>query len=141
MKAEKIRSRLKASYVLIPKLITPTIDSGEQIEVEIYLSGSGQIAANKLQITISSKHLVNPEVPGTIEFGLGIETDEATGESHVITGNLVMRSGEGRYNLDQTGATIGVSEAYFHETSAECTLGRLNHIFGEEIMTIWLHLS
>jgi hypothetical protein len=104
MKAKKIGSRLKASYVLIPKLITPIINSGEQIEVEIYLSGSGELVANKLQITISSKHLVNPKVPGTIEFSLGIKRDEAAGEPHVITGNSVRQSGEGRHDLDQIGA-------------------------------------
>jgi|ERR671923_1859822 hypothetical protein len=131
MKAEKIRSRLKASYVLIPKLITPIIDAGEQIEVEIYLSSSGELAANKLQITISSKHLVSPEVPDTIESGLGIKTDKATGEHHVITGKSLMQSGKGSHRLDQTGVTIGVSEAYFHNTSEEHTLGYLNQIFGE----------
>jgi hypothetical protein len=131
MKAEKIRSRLKASYVLIPKLLTPIIDPGEQIEVEIYLTGSGQVEANKLLIILSSKHLVNTEVPGTIEFSMGLEIDKATREHHIITGKSLMQSGEGSYRLDRTGVTIGVSEAYFHDISKEHTPGYLNQIFGE----------
>jgi hypothetical protein len=55
MKAEKIRSRLKASYVLIPKLITPTIDSGEQIEAEIYLA----VPVRLQQISFRSQSLQN----------------------------------------------------------------------------------
>jgi hypothetical protein len=123
MKAEKITSRLKASYVLIPKLLTSIIDPGEQIEVETYLTGSGELAANKLVITISSKHLVNPELPGTIQFSMGIKTDEATGEHHLITGESLMQSGQGSHPLDETGVTIGVNEAYFHNSSKEHTPG------------------
>jgi len=133
MKAEKIRIRLKASYVLIPKLITPIIDAGEVIEVEIYLSGYGQVAANKLRITISSKQLVNPEVPGTIESSIGIETDKATGKHYPITGKSYMQSGKGSHRLDEIGVTIGVIEAYFHDTSGEHTPGLLNQIFAERM--------
>jgi hypothetical protein len=104
---------------LIPKLIKPIINAVEKIEVEICLSGCGQVAANKFQITITSKHLVNPEVPGTIEYSVGVKIDEATGECHRVTG---------RHNLDQIGATIGVSEAYFHEASARLHQGSKSDI-------------
>ena len=42
-----------------------------------------------------------------------------------------MQSSKGSHDLDQVGATIGISEAYFHDTSREHTPGFLNQIFGE----------
>jgi hypothetical protein len=46
MKAEiKKSTESIISYVLISKLLTPIIDPGEQIQVEIYLTGSGELAA------------------------------------------------------------------------------------------------
>jgi hypothetical protein len=123
---------LKASYVLIPKLLTPIIDPGEQIEIEIYLTGSGELAANKLVIILSSKHLVNHTEPGKIQFSMGIETiDETTGEGFLITGDELTNSGQGSHDLNVTGLTIRVSEAYFHKSSEDDMPGYLNQIYGE----------
>lgn len=42
-----------------------------------------------------------------------------------------MQSGKRSHDLDQTGATIGISTAYFHDIPGEHTPGFLNQIFGE----------
>lgn len=64
MKAEiKESTESIISYVLISKLLTPIIDPGEQIQVEIYLTGSGELAAKKLLIILFKTSVVKkPEV-------------------------------------------------------------------------------
>jgi hypothetical protein len=126
----KIRLRLKASYVLIPKLLTPVIDARKQIEVEIYLTGSGPVSANKLSIILSSKYLVNPGQPGTIESCIATERNNETGESRVVTGKSVVET-LGSHALNETGTVTTVVESFFQEITTERGQGTLNTIYGE----------
>jgi hypothetical protein len=103
---------LKASYVLIPKLLTPVINAGRQIEVEIYINGSGKITANKLSIVISSKYLVNPQDPSTIESCIATEINNETGKSRIVTGKSVVDY-SGRHRLDGSGVITEVVDAFF----------------------------
>ena len=51
---------MKSSYVIIPRLMTPSINPGNSIEIDIFFSGYGKIEKNKFVIILTLK-LINIE--------------------------------------------------------------------------------
>jgi hypothetical protein len=68
----------QAIYSLVLRNKTPKLNPGETVQVEIYLSGYGIPARNKLHIQWSSDDVVDNNQPGVIQAWLGSRIHEAT---------------------------------------------------------------
>lgn len=100
---------LKSFYTLIPRLIKPTIRPGETIEIEIYISGYGEVEKNKFSMFYSSR-LVNQSDVGKIEYNIGFATSQTTGETKVVANN---QQSYHSAKLGPVGMTIGLNQGYF----------------------------
>jgi hypothetical protein len=99
----------KAKYVLMPKLLTPEVDPGKTIELEIYLTGGGVPEQNKLYITYPSA-IIDKENPG--EFTSSIRTILQKSTKTVIR----LISGEkclAKQPCDPYGATFRLGPGFF----------------------------
>ena len=49
---------MKSSYKLVPRINTPSINPGDTIDFDVFISGYGKIPKNRFNIFYSSKNLV-----------------------------------------------------------------------------------
>lgn len=83
MDNEKLRDEIKDSYftrqgvkkepkyTLIPIVRTPNVDPGDTFEVDLFVSGAGYPAENKLTTYHSHPNLVNQSNPGNLAVNIG----------------------------------------------------------------------
>jgi len=65
---------MKSSFVIVPRLITPSISSNDKIKIDIFFSGYGKIKEHKIVMSYSSENLINEEDPGILQFRIGKST-------------------------------------------------------------------
>jgi hypothetical protein len=110
---------LKSSYIIVPRILNPVIDAGETIIIEIYISGSGHIEKNKMNVNMPSKQLVDLQNPGTIYSDISLLQEIATGKTQALRGkNIPVESRVPPHKLDGYGVTIVINDAYFFETGS-----------------------
>jgi len=102
---------MKASFHLIPRLLTPSIVAGETIEILLFISGYGNIIKNKLNLTHSSKELIDEKTPGYILSNVYVKTDPETNEQKITIGKAAQEPS--KHKLDTTGTHIVLSPHYF----------------------------
>lgn len=102
---------LQASYKLILISRVTEVNPGDRIEIEIFLSGYGKIARNKLRLCYSPD-LVDKEDSGVIESCISSARDKNTGKYlHPVSGKKYIVS----HNLTQDGAYIVMEEGNFDD--------------------------
>jgi len=100
---------LSSAYTLIPRLITPSINSGDKIEIEIFISGYGNVEKNKLFISFSSSALIDKENPGSIETCIKTITNTKTNEISPLAGKEHIQS----HSCNEVGVIIRLAKGYF----------------------------
>lgn len=129
---------MSSEYTLLPRIRRPRICKGENIEIEVYITGYGErIVDNKLHISYSSPKLLkidNEGKVGIIESCIKtLKTkDIITG---VITGDVTFKNKKTgkiekafeQVKLDPTGMTITLNEGYF------ISYRELNELVGKEV--------
>jgi len=101
---------MKSSYQLIPRVVTPSINPGDKIEIDFFISGYGPVKKCKLNIFHSSKKLINEKDPGKIEWSIQVAKDKTTNKIiQPVSGNDY----KGKHNLDHVGAFIYLNEGFF----------------------------
>lgn len=101
---------MKSSYRLITRTDTPTINPGNPIEIDVFISGYGKIEKNKFNLYHSSKNLVNSNNPGKIEWTIQVAKDKKTGKIiQPVSGNQY----KGIHKLDSQGTYVTINEGYF----------------------------
>lgn len=91
---------------LIPKITI--VDPGDQIEIEIFLSGYGKIARNKLRI-FYSPDLIDEKNPGVIESCIASARDKTGKFLQPVSGEKYLTS----YDLKGDGVYIILEEGNF----------------------------
>jgi len=99
---------LKAAYSLIPRVIKPNINPGETIEVEIFISGYGEIKRNKLQIYYSSK-LINTDNPGFLESCIKVAKNKTGKTVQPVSGRKYVD----KYECNPVGVCVILNEGNF----------------------------
>jgi hypothetical protein len=99
------------TLVLVNK--TPRINPGEQVNIDIYLSGYGVPERNKLHIQWSSPHVVARDIPGHIEGWLD---HESLGDGVI---KPKKRSVPMTSEVDPIGITLGLPISYFIDVPRE----------------------
>ncbi len=99
----------QAKYVLVPKLLTPTIDPGETISVEVFLSGSGDVQENKFVFSYPTS-IVDLAEPGEVVTSIASVTDTKTGKLiQPVSGRDFLRN----FKCGPIGVTIGLKSRIF----------------------------
>lgn len=109
------------SYSIIARNRTPTINPGEILEIELFLSGYGIPEKNKLHVQWSSPYVVNAKDPGYIEEWITAEPNGSKGRIN-IRGSSEPR----RIPLNETGATIRLQRYLFAEVQTVPEYGFAN---------------
>jgi len=97
------------AYSIIPRLRTPAVDPGEQIEIEVYLVGYGTPEQNKLHVAYSSPYVISEENSGELVSSIKVSKDETTGEVQPVSGKGYLD----HYKCDKIGVTVVLNEGYF----------------------------
>ncbi len=118
-----------AKYVLMPKLLTPDVDPGTTIELEIFITGAGPVETNKLFLNYPSA-IVNKEDAG--EVIASISTALETGTNRIITpvaGNHYLT----KFRCDAIGIVITITQGFFLENPHDnpTKSGELRRIMAE----------
>lgn len=101
---------MKASYELISVARSSHVDPGDTAQIEIYITGYGEIERNKLHIIHSVPDFLSDSDPGKIYLpiaGLHDDSDEMVG---VSSGQII-----GEKELGNTGTMIHLHPSYFVE--------------------------
>lgn len=77
---------MNSSYNIIPRIRKPSINPGEKIEIEIFLSGYGNPDKNKFVINFSSPNLTKSEDPGYVQTSIRTLEDVKTGKLSPLVG-------------------------------------------------------
>jgi hypothetical protein len=79
-------SSLNPIYSLIVRNRTPMVNPGQTVQVEVFLSGYGIPAYNKLNIDWSSPYVINNADPGTLTVSIAAQTN-ASDQLQLLAGN------------------------------------------------------
>jgi hypothetical protein len=94
--------------------MTPSIDPGDKIEIEIFISGYGDVEKNKLFISFSSSALIDEKNPGNIKTCIKTLINTKTNEISPLAGEDQVQSRP----CDKVGVIIGLSKGYFLDKPA-----------------------
>ena len=99
----------QAKYVLMPKLLTPNVDPGKSIELEIFITGAGPVKENKLFLSYPSV-IINKENPGEIILSISAAVDDFTNKIiEPVSGRKVLQT----HRCDYAGTTVTLPQGYF----------------------------
>lgn len=101
---------MRSAYALIPRLRKPSIDPGDKVEIEIFMTGYGPVKQNKLFISYSSPKLIDVENPGVLEYCISTAKDTRTGKIiSPVSGKKYLKS----HLCDPVGLIVVLTEGYF----------------------------
>jgi hypothetical protein len=79
----------QVAYSLVIRNLTPTINPGNTLEIEVFFSGYGIPSKNKLYVSWSSAKVIDRDTPGTIEVaGLGPVGIDPNGNITVLPSDI-----------------------------------------------------
>jgi hypothetical protein len=104
-----VHGLVKSEYTPIPIVRTPEINPGEEIKIDIYLSGTGIPEQNRLFIS-PNKNLVGDEDPGEVRTYIQQATNDITGETEAVSGENHVQI----WPVARSGAHIGLRDANFY---------------------------
>jgi hypothetical protein len=117
----------KAKYVLMPKLLTPEVNPGKAIELEIFITGGGPVDEGKLYLTYPST-IINKEKPGEGITSIKVAKDTRTGRIiQPVSGEPHLQS----FPCEAIGAIILLNEGNFLDIPNQPTTGLLKRKMGE----------
>jgi len=116
------------AYSIIPRLRTPAVDPGKQVEIEVYLTGYGTPEWNKLHVGYSSPYVISEESSGEFEFSIKVVKDKMNGK--------VMQPVSGKDYLDhrkcdKIGMTTVLNEGYFLPVPESSSQGGFPRVMSE----------
>lgn len=116
---------MTCTYSIIPRVRTPSINAGEPIEIEIFLTGyGGNVKDNKFQFSYSSPKLLATDDKGKvgfIEFCIKVQEDKNGKIVGLISGNVEVKDPKTnkiekalhRHLCDPVGTTVTLNAGYF----------------------------
>ena len=113
------------AYSIIPRLRTPAVDPGEQIEIEVYLVGYGTPKQNKLYVGYSSPYVISEENSGEFVFPIKVSKigevmQPVGGKDHLDY-----------YKCDKIGTTVVLNEGYFLPVPESSSQGDFLRVMSE----------
>lgn len=103
--------QIEPQYTLVPINRTPSVDPGDSIVIDLYLSGVGMIQNHKLHLTNSHIKL-QEDRPGSVTTPF-VETDSGD----LLVGQTAMEHEKPtQFPLNRTGHTMGLPVTFFFET-------------------------
>jgi hypothetical protein len=116
------------AYSIIPRLRTPAVDPGGQIEIEVYLVGYGTPKQNKLYVGYSSPYVISEENSGEFVFSIKVSKDKVTGEViQPVSGKDYLDN----YKCDKIGTTIVLNEGHFLPVPESSSQGGFPRVMSE----------
>lgn len=111
-------------YTIIPIVQTPKVNPGEEVEIELQISGYGKVERNKLHLTHNQPNVIDENEAGEISFLIGGSVDQANNElTEFVAGEDALeniddveenlRDAAYSAELTQGGVTIIVNEVGF----------------------------
>ena len=99
----------KTKWVLMPKMLTPSVDPGQSIEAELFLTGTGKVFANKLYINYPTA-IINKKNAGEIISSIAVAKLKDTGKIFTpVSGRKYLQT----HSCNPIGVTISLNEGYF----------------------------
>lgn len=115
-------------YSIIPRLRTPAVDPGKQIEIEVYLVGYGTPKRNKLYVGYSSPYVISEENSGELVSSIQVAKDKMTGEvKQPVSGKDYLD----HYECDKIGVTTILNEGYFLPVPENSSQGGFPRVMSE----------
>jgi len=114
----------EAAYSLVIRNRTPSVDPGDSIEMEIFLSGYGVPEKNKLHISWSSPYVIDRQDPGRVYAHRFDDPPIVEGQIRVI--QMVVL-------ISEIGASIILDTVYFIEAGSSVPQCGLRQVAGEGV--------
>lgn len=105
-------------YTIVPVLQTPQVNPGDSINIDIYITGAGQMSRNKLYLNYSYENVFQSSV-GTISPGFKVE--ETEGGTELRSKTELDDETELEWELGSVGNTIGLPDWIFHPIPDKAT--------------------
>jgi len=102
---------MKSVFTVLMILLTPTINPGDSIEIEIFITGYGKIEREKFFLQYSSE-IYDKNNPGYMEISIGIATLE-NGTKRLITGEPFLSEDVAHKMLAERGLIGSLPETWF----------------------------
>lgn len=96
------------SYQVVPIARRSRIEPGEAAEIEIFISGSGDIESAKLHVLHTQDELIDLNSPGTMEYSVDYQEDRK-GEPKLMMGDDALTE----FKIDNWGTMAFISDAIF----------------------------
>jgi len=77
----------RPAYSIVPRLVTPRIDPGESIDIDLFFRRYGIVKVNKLFVQYP-RSILNLENPGYVEYSIKSGTDSARENMTLLHYNL-----------------------------------------------------
>ncbi|TKX86140.1 hypothetical protein EXE43_09930 [Halorubrum sp. SS5] len=119
-------SNMKASYELISVAQSSHINPGDTAQIEVYITGYGDIERNKLHIIHSVPDFLSDSDPGKIYLPIAGLYDDSDEMSGVASGPFV-----GKKELGDTGTMIHLHPSYFVEPARRRKSDELPDVLAE----------
>ena len=104
---------MQCKYIVLPRVRTPSVNPGDNIDIELFLTGYGVPQRNKLYIAYSSQ-LIDASNPIRIQSSIAVASD-GKGEKRALTGTEVLQVND----LDIAGCTMNLNKGYFMDRPQE----------------------
>jgi len=115
------------AYSIIPRLRTPAVDPGKQIEIEVYLGGYGTPKRNKLHVAYSSPYVISEENSGELVSSIKCSKDKKTGEVQPVGGKDYLD----HHECDKIGVTVVLNEGNFLPVAESSSQGDFPQVMSE----------
>lgn len=104
--------RVSASYQVIPIVRRSKIEPGETVEIEIFITGSGDVESAKLQALHTQEDLIDEDEPGEMVYSVDFKRGD-DGCPELVMGEDALKSRD----IDNWGTMAFVTEAIFYTPS------------------------
>ena len=115
------------AYSIIPRLRTPAVNPGKQIEIEVYLGGYGTPKRNKLHVAYSSPYVISEENSGELVSSIKVSKDKMTGELQPVSGKGYLAHSK----CDKIGVTVVLNEGNFLPVAESSSQGDFPQVMSE----------
>ncbi|MBA7618660.1 hypothetical protein ES703_25990 [subsurface metagenome] len=102
---------IEPTYSIVTRARNYNIKGGDSIEIDIYLTGLGIPAANKLVIVWSSPNIIDASSPGVATYSIQEATKRLNGKNMIAP--VAGKEFIDHYKLDPNGVTIHLNKGYF----------------------------
>lgn len=115
---------MESSFRVTPILKTPNINKGDEIKIDLFISGYGNVNECKLHVQYSHPELINEDHPGKVEYSIRDVGNE------VVSGREHLYSIEGEH-MSPVGFTSLLPDGFFADDPTITSSTKMSRIMAE----------